>query len=290
MNDVREWKIPKWPFLLGNALLLTFAYLIVWKSSHPISKWEILACFASAALGAGLGILPFLLDYRAMGTAIQVNALGAVADKIQDLEKLAAQISSATDQWNAIQGQAEKTAAGAKQIAEKMGAEVREFSQFMQKINDSEKATLRLEVEKMHRGEAEWLQMLVRIFDHIFALHAAAARSGQPQLAGQIAHFQNACRGTVHRIGLTPFAAEPGETFDAARHQVADAKGNPPAGAVVAETIAAGYTFQGKLLRPAVVRLREAAAPAALPSLSSASVPPPARENQEEELPLGEPD
>jgi molecular chaperone GrpE (heat shock protein) len=290
MNDVREWKIPKWPFLLGNALLLTFAYLIVWKSPHPISKWEILACFASAALGAGLGILPFLLDYRAMGTAIQVNALGAVADKIQDLEKLAAQISSATNQWVVIQGQAEKTAAGAKQIAEKMGAEVREFSQFMQKINDSEKATLRLEVEKMHRGEAEWLQMLVRIFDHIFALHAAAARSGQPQLAGQIAQFQNACRGTVHRIGLTPFAAEPGEAFDAVRHQLADAKGTPPAGAVVAETIAAGYTFQGKLLRPAIVRLREAAAPAAPPPARSAATELPARENQEDELPLGEPD
>ena len=31
-----------------------------------------------------------------------------------------------------------------------------------------------------------------------------------------------------------------------------------PDGAVVAETVGAGYTFQGKLLRPALVRLREA--------------------------------
>ena len=148
-----------------------------------------------------------------MGTALQVNALGAVADKIQDLEKLAAQISSATNQWDVIQGQAEKTAAGAKQIADKMGAEVREFSEFMQKMNDSEKATLRLEVEKMHRGEAEWLQMLVRIFDHIFALHAAATRSGQPQLAEQITHFQNACRDTVRRIGLTRVCRRTGRTL-----------------------------------------------------------------------------
>jgi hypothetical protein len=28
-------------------------------------------------------------------------------------------------------------------------------------------------------------------------------------------------------------------------------------GAIIAETIAAGYTFQGKLLRPALVRLRD---------------------------------
>jgi molecular chaperone GrpE (heat shock protein) len=290
MNDIREWKIPKWPFLLGNALLLAFAYLIVWKSPHPISKWEIIACFASAALGAGLGILPFLLDYRAMGTAIQVNALGAVAEKIQSLDKLTAQISAATNQWVVVQGQAEKTAAGARQIADKMGAEVREFLEFMQKMNDSEKAALRLEVEKMHRGEAEWLQMLVHIFDHIFALHAAAARSGQPQLAEQISHFQNACRGTVRRVGLTPFTAEPGEAFDAARHQVVDSKTKPPDGAMVAETIGSGYTFQGKLLRPALVRLREAEAPVPPP----ASVPLPARESKagivKDELPLGPPD
>jgi len=293
MNDVRDWKIPKWPFLLGNALLLAFAYLIVWKSPHPISKWEVAACFSAAALGAVLGILPFLLDYRAMGTALQINALGAVADKIQDLEKLVAQIGSATNQWEVVQGQAEKTAAGAKQIADKMGAEVREFSEFMQKMSDSEKAALRLEVEKMHRGEAEWLQMLVRVFDHIFALHAAALRSGQPQLAEQITHFQNACRGTVRRIGLTPFAAEPGEAFDAGRHQVADSKGKPPDGAVVAETIASGYTFQGKLLRPAVVRLRETGPRAASPA-DSASIELPTKENQaggqEDELPLGSPD
>jgi molecular chaperone GrpE (heat shock protein) len=290
MNDVRDWKVPKWPFLFFGAFLFVFAYLIVWKSPHPIGQWEIVACFAAAALGSGLGIVPFLLDYRATGKAIQVNALGAVAEKIQDLEKLAAQISTATSQWDVVQNQAEKTAAGARQIAEKMGAEVREFAEFMQKMNDSEKTSLRLEVEKLHRGESEWLQMLVRIFDHIFALHAAAVRSGQPKLAEQITHFQNACRGTARRIGLTPFAIEPGEPFDATRHQLADPKQKPPEGSVVAETIGSGYTFQGKLLRPVVVRLREAAAPAAPPPSHPTSIELPAKEDEADELPLGSPD
>src|SRR5271155_863858 len=202
MNDATNWKVPKWPFLLGNALLLAFAYFIVWKSPHPIAKWEIIACFASAAFGALIGTVPFILDYRAMGKLIEVNALGAVSDKIQNLEKLAAQISSATNEWANAQAQAEKTSAAAKGIADKMAAEVREFMEFMDKMNDSEKSTLRLEIEKLHRGEAEWLQVLVHILDHIFALHGAAVRSGQPQVVDQIAHFQNACRGTVRRIGL----------------------------------------------------------------------------------------
>src|SRR5277367_885435 len=155
MNDVTNWKVPKWPFLLGNLLLLGFAYFIVWKSPHPIAKWEIIACFASAATGAIVSIIPFILDYRAMGKAIEVNALGSVAEKIQDLEKLAAKISSATNEWINAQSLAEKTSAGAKQITDKMAVEVREFSEFMKKMNDSEKATLRLEVEKLRRSEAE---------------------------------------------------------------------------------------------------------------------------------------
>jgi len=42
-----------------------------------------------------------------------------------------------------------------------------------------------------------------------------------------------------------PFAAEPDKPFDAERHQVAGSKEMPPAGAVVAETVGSGYTFQG---------------------------------------------
>ena len=146
----------------------------------------------------------------------------------------------------------------------------------MKKMNDSEKAALRLEVEKLRRGELEWLQVLVRILDHIFALHAAAVRSGDAKFAAPITNFQNACRDTARRLGLTPFAAEPDEPFDAERHQVADSKEKPPAGAVVAETIGSGYTFQGRLLRPALVRLRDGNAPAEKPPEKPASAASPA--------------
>jgi hypothetical protein len=40
---------------------------------------------------------------------------------------------------------------------------------------------------------------------------------------------------------------------------------NPPAEAVAAETLAPGLTFQGRLIRPALVRLHEASAPAVSP-------------------------
>ena len=55
-----------------------------------------------------------------------------------------------------------------------LSTEARAFGDFLRKSNDAEKSHLRLEVDKLRRSENEWLQILVRILDHIFALHQAA--------------------------------------------------------------------------------------------------------------------
>ncbi|HEX7577197.1 MAG TPA: nucleotide exchange factor GrpE, partial [Verrucomicrobiae bacterium] len=295
VNDSKHWTVSKWPFLLGDVLLLAAAYFLVQQSPHPIGRWEIITAAGCVALGAILGCLPFILDYRAIVRVIEASALGSIAEKIENLEKLAAQINAATNEWTNAQTQAERTAAGAKEITDRMAGEVRGFSEFMQKMNDSEKAALRLEIEKFRRGEGEWLQVLVRILDHVFLLHAAAARSGQPKLEEQIASFQNACRDAARRIGLVPFSADPDEPFNAGRHQAFGTEEKPPAGAVVAETVGAGFTFQGRLLRPALVRLRQANPPEENPAgeaaaAESAAAHPPENENSEEQLPLGSPD
>jgi molecular chaperone GrpE (heat shock protein) len=293
MTDMTGWKILKWPFLFCDALLLGFAGFIVWKAPHPISHTEAALCIALAALGGITGCVPFVLEYRAFLKVVEVNALGAVVEQIQNLEKIGAQLSSATNQWAGVQemvrGNSDKTVAAARGIAEKMSAEVREFSEFMQKMSDSEKTALRLEIEKARRSEAEWLQTLVRILDHIFALHIAATRSAEPKVAEQIAHFQSACRGVVRRVGLAAFVAEPDEAFDPGRHQVADGA-KPSAGSVIGETVGAGYTFQGKLLRPALVRLRGKKSSAAKPVEEPASVETSGKEKSEDRLSLQSPD
>ncbi|NBQ54780.1 MAG: hypothetical protein EBU49_14535 [Proteobacteria bacterium] len=92
MNDPQQGKVPKWPFFLADALLLGFAWIFL--SRAPLQHWEIGA--GCVALGAILGVIPFYWDYRAAGKALEINALGAVAEKIQGLEKLSAQIGAAT--------------------------------------------------------------------------------------------------------------------------------------------------------------------------------------------------
>ena len=259
MNEVSDWKISKWPFLTANTVLVIAAIAIACKAPRPVTHIEIYICAGCVVLGALLGCLPFILEYRVTCKLLEVNAVTTVVEQLHDLKTYSAQVAVATEQWARIQettkDSGEKTAAAAREIAERMAVEVRQFAEFQQKMNDTERAALRLEVEKLRRSEEEWLQILVRIMDHIHALHTAAARSGQPELATQIGSFQNACRGVVRRVGLVLFGAEAGENFDAQKHRAHGVE-NPPADAAISETLALGITFQSRLVRPALIRLR----------------------------------
>jgi molecular chaperone GrpE (heat shock protein) len=227
------------------------------------------------------------MEYRATKKLVELNALSTVTEQLADLKKYSEQISAATGQWALVQestkGNTDKTVAAAKEVAERMAGEIREFNEFQAKLNDTEKSALRLEVEKLRRTEAEWLQVVARILDHIFALHNAAARSGNTDLAEQIALFQNACREATRRVGLVSFSAAHGETFDAQKHRAHGVE-NPPAGSLIEEALAPGMTFQGRLIRPALVRLQAAATaahagPAAEnPAKKPASAEPPSEE------------
>ena len=258
MDEGRHTGVPKWPFLLGDAIMLGLAYFIYWQGATPLPLAELIGGGVCVLLGAGLAIVPFVLDYRALLKSLELSTLGTAMEKIQNLETLSAHIGSATSHWQLAHEDAEKTSAAAREISDRMATELKDFKEFIQKASDTEKATLRLEVEKLRRAEHDWLQTLVRLMDHVYALHLAAERSGQPQLAGQIGSFQNACRDAVRKVGLVPFLAGPAEKFDPKRHQTAG--GNPPPeGTPILETLATGYTFQSRQIRPALVRVTGAA-------------------------------
>jgi molecular chaperone GrpE (heat shock protein) len=255
VDELAAPRLTKWPFLVGDAMLLALAAYFCFHTKQPLQAWEMSLATLCVAVGAALGIAPFVLEHRASLRLAEAGALTTVVSKIQNLESIAAQISSATGNWHEVRQSADATAAAARAIAERMTAEVKGFSELMTQLNDREKASLKLELEKARRAETDWLQVLVRVLDHVYALHVGAVRSSQPALIEQVGNFQNACREAARRIGLTPFTAAAAEPFDGQRHQLTDDKLQPAPDATVAETIAAGYTFQGRLLRPALVRL-----------------------------------
>ena len=252
MRAQTDTKLSKWPFFVADAFLLGAAYFVSLQAMGPLALALLVVCVGA---GAGVCILPFVLEYRLTAKLAEANTLATATEQMHNLEELANQITSATGRWQNVQEASEKVSASAKSIAERMAAEAKAFTEFLQKANDSEKATLRLEIDKLRRAESEWLQVLVRMLDHIYALHLGALRSGQPKLIEQLGNFQSACRDAARRVGLTPFAANPAERFDAERHQLLETDAKPSAEATIAETLATGYTFQGRLLRPALVRV-----------------------------------
>src|SRR5437899_585589 len=135
-------KLSKWPFFAGDILLLITAYSIYYQSRLGLGPWQLsFACLCVAA-GACFGILPFVLEYRGATKVSEAGALTTVVAQIQNVEKVAGQIRSATGQWQTVQEQADKTADLAKGIADRMASEAKAFTEFMQRANDGEKATL----------------------------------------------------------------------------------------------------------------------------------------------------
>jgi len=249
-------KLAKWPFFLGDAILLGFAGLMVYQSGWPLGLWQLAIVLGAIVVGAWLSIIPFLREYQAAVKLSEADQLANTVEQMKNLDLINKQISMATGQWQTVQDHSARTVGAAKEIADRMKAETQEFLAFFEKANQTEKAHLRLEVEKLRRGEGEWLQVVVRILDHIYALNQAASRSGQLGLISQLHQFQLACRDVARRVGLAAFTAAPGDAFESRTHQLTDAQAALPPDAQIKETLATGFTFQGQLIRKAIVALR----------------------------------
>jgi molecular chaperone GrpE (heat shock protein) len=256
MSEPSIPRLPKWPFLAVAALLLAVAGHLVWRSPSPFSTVTLLVWVGAVVLGGCLAVLPFLLEYRALTRLAETDLLGGAVQQLQSLESVARHVTAATAQWHNVQEQAALTQKSAREIADRIAAEARGFAESLQRANDGEKATLRLEVEKLRRVEGEWLQVVVALLDHGFALHQAAAQSGRPDVAQQIGVFQNACRDITRRVGVTQLEAQVGELFDDNMHRLPQAGAEPPEGALVDAVLAPGVAFQGRLLRPAIVLVK----------------------------------
>lgn len=265
-------KLVKWPFLLGDALLVAFACFILKTASWPLSRWEIAAVAPCFGIGAWLAILPFLREHKAAVKLWEQTNLVEAAQQLEQLVTVANQISAATTHWQSVQDSAAKTVAASDELARRMAGETKGFAEFFQRAEAQEKAAMRLEIDKLRRGEGESLQVIVHLLDHVYALFLASVRTGQPQLTQQLGQFRAACLDTVRRLGVVAHEAMPGEDFDPKAHQTPDGQ-EPAAGSKVAGTIACGYTYQGQPVRRILVAVAKAGDAVALPPEGVATTP-----------------
>ena len=250
-------RIAKIPFVIGDLLLLAMAGWIIWDTGGLPGGYLLMTVVGCLVVGMFFSVLPFLLDYRAELKREEINEFQNVAEQLKSLTHLEEHIRHATSQWQSIQDHCLKTVEDAGQIGKTMAEESQRFAEVMQSMNVSEKEHLRVEVEKLRRGERDWLQGVVRVLDHVFSLHKAALQSGQEKLIHQISNFKHAVTDVVRRMGLVQHNAELGATYNSELHQILNKENEQFNEAAVAETLAPGFTFQGRMVRLPLVKLVE---------------------------------
>jgi len=62
--DDSKTTLSKWPFILGDALLVTSALAIAVLGDWQLTNWQVASCVLAVALGAGLFVLPYIVEFR----------------------------------------------------------------------------------------------------------------------------------------------------------------------------------------------------------------------------------
>lgn len=246
----------KWPFLVFDVILLALAGFILNQATHPLGLVEIAAVSTLGVIAAWVAATPFLRDHNAAVKLYEQANLSGTLAQIGELESVAQKIAMASSQWQGVQETSARTVSTASQLVDRMTHEAKAFSSLLTEADQREKQNLRLELEKVRRGEQEQLQVLVHLLDHVYALYLAGLRSGQDGLVAQLGQFRAAVQDATRRIGLVAHEAQPGDAYDPNLHQTINGS-SPTPGTPIDQCVACGYSYQGQGLRRIVVAISE---------------------------------
>ncbi len=250
----------KWPFVIGDLLLLGASGWVAWGLHEGRLPWgTATAALVVGGVAAGAWVLatPFLRDHDAATRRSEQEILAETLQQVRQVEAAATGIATSSGHIQSAQQALERARAAAEQVASRLAEERQSMAELQSRTLDQERQTMRIEVEKLRRGEEESVRVLCHLLDHNYAVFQAGQRSGQPALAQQLGQYRAACLDAVRRLGLAAHEARPGEAFDPSRHEPAEGHQAGP-GAVVAGTVACGYTFRGMGIRPIIVAIEAA--------------------------------
>ncbi len=255
MSEVQYPPAPKWPFLVGDVLLLGTAAGLAWAAHAgrlPFGTGTAAVIAGAVAAGAWLLTRPYRMEYEAAMRASEQVSLAGTLDQIRLVQQAGRDIQAAVAGFQGAGDAARLARTASEELADRLQSEREAFSAFLQKSNDQDRQAMRLELEKLHRGEQETLNVILHLLDHTFALHQAGVRSGQPGLVQQLGQFRAACLDAVRRLGIAAHEARPGDAFDPEMHETADGTASQP-GARIQGTVACGYSIRGVGVRRIVV-------------------------------------
>lgn len=242
---------------MGDLLLLGASGWVAWGLHEGRLPWgTATAALVVGGVAAGAWVLatPFLRDHDAATRRSEQEILADTLQQVRQVETAASGISTSAGHIQSAQQALERARAASEQVVARLDEQRQSLAELQSRTLDHERQTMRIELEKLRRGEEESVRVLCHLLDHNYAVFQAGQRSGQPTLAQQLAQYRAACLDAVRRLGLAAHEARPGEAFDPSRHEPAEGHQAGP-GAVVAGTVACGYTFRGMGIRPIIVAI-----------------------------------
>ena len=111
LDDDLQTTLSKWPFILGDVLLVATALAIAILGDWQLSNWQVASCVISVALGAALFVLPYVVEF-------QVRLREEAEDRTADLRILQRHIVSAQAQVEAVAERIESFEAGLSHLAQ----------------------------------------------------------------------------------------------------------------------------------------------------------------------------
>ena len=109
-DDDLQTTLSKWPFILGDVLLVATALAISILGDWQLSNWQVASCVISVALGAALFVLPYIIEF-------QVRLREEAEDRTADLRILQRRIVSAQEQVEAVVERMETLETGLSNLA-----------------------------------------------------------------------------------------------------------------------------------------------------------------------------
>ena len=109
-DDDSQTTLSKWPFILGDVLLVATALVISILGDWQLSNWQVASCVISVALGAALFVLPYIVEF-------QVRLREETEDRSADLRILQRRIVSMQEQVGEVVERMEIFEAGISNLA-----------------------------------------------------------------------------------------------------------------------------------------------------------------------------
>ena len=109
-DDDLQTTLSKWPFILGDVLLVATALAIAILGDWQLSTWQVVSCVISVALGAALFVLPYIIEF-------QVRLREEAEDRTADVRVLQRHIVSTQEQVEEVVERMETFEAGLSNLA-----------------------------------------------------------------------------------------------------------------------------------------------------------------------------